>query len=261
MTAHTQIARKIMTDIVDGNAFNPYATDPRRTTAEAYHLQDILVDELIRSGKRDAVSGWKIAANAPALMERFKLKAPLSGRVFGNQRQETGAILPASAFTEFAFEPEIAAIMKSDLSPQDGPFDRSTVMAAIDRFVPAIELLDMRNTDMTCVHMPDAIAQNISNEGAVIGGPGILPNHLHVETIRTVVSIDGKVTVDVTGASPQLPLDTVAWLANHLSERGLLLRAGQIVLCGTHSPICYHKGKGSISVQMSGLGEVTMTLE
>lgn len=260
MTDATETARKIMADILGGTSFYPYTTGPRRTTAEAYRLQDILVDELIGSGKRDKVAGWKIAANAPHLMERFNLKAPLSGRIFGNQRRETGTILRASAYTQFAFEPEIAAIMKFDLLPGDGPFDTATIIGAVDRFVPAIELLDIRNTDMKSVHMPDAIAQNISNEGAVIGGPGILPQDLQEETVRTVVTIDGKVMVDVTGASPQPSVGTVTWLANHLSERGLPLRVGQIVMCGTHSPICYHNGEGTISVQMSSLGEVSMKL-
>ena len=116
--------------------------------------------------------------------------------------------------------------MGSTLSPQDAPFDKEQVMRAIDRFVPALELLDMRNADMQSVHIADAIAQNISNVGAVRGGPGASPDQLDADAIHTVVSIDGKIVHDVTGAAPQQPVEAVLWLANHLAARGLTLEAG-----------------------------------
>ena len=52
----------------------------------------------------------------------------------------------------------------------------------------------------------------------------------------------------------------MTWLANHLAARGLALEAGQMVLCGTHSPIWYHSGGGEFIVAMSGLGEVSLRL-
>ena len=260
MSAHKDITGQIMRDTLEGAPYQAYATNPPRGTADAYEIQDALAEALISSGNRAPVAGWKIAANSPALLARFKLEDPVSGRIFGDQNHDSPAALKVSDYTEFAFEPEIAAVMGSTLSPQDAPFDREQVMRAIDRFVPALELLDMRNADMQSVHIADAIAQNISNVGAVRGGPGASPDQLDADAIHTVVSIDGTVVHDVTGAAPQPPVEAVLWLANHLAARGLTLEAGQIVLCGTHSPIWYHKGPGEIRVEMSGLGTVIATL-
>lgn len=260
MTDQKQIAEKILQDVLTGAPFDAYATTPLRSVTQAYKIQDELTSNLITSGGRGTVAGWKIAANSPQLMERFKLDEPATGRIFSSQRHDGKATLKVADYTEFAFEPEIAAIIKTTLDPAEAPFSSIDVSAAIDRFVPGIELLDMRKTDMPKTHIPDAIAQNISNVGAVLGGPGILPEALKADSVRTVLKIDGIVQHDVTGAAPQNPLDAVTWLANHLASRGLALEAGHVVMCGTHSPIWYHKGTGEIEVSMSDLGTVSVTL-
>lgn len=250
----------IVQDIIGAAPFAAHETDPPRGVDAAYRLQDAVAETLAATPAFGPVAGWKIAANSPALLARFGLGEPASGRVFAAQRRDSPARLSASDYRQFALEPEIAAVMGRTLTPQDAPYDSHTVLAAIDQFVPAMELLDMRGTDMPNIHLPDVIAQNISNVGAVIGGPGIAPGDLDPDTVRTTLAIDGEIRHDVTGAAPQHPLDAVTWLANHLSGRGLALEAGQIVLCGTHSPIWYHEGSGEIVLEMSGLGSASVRL-
>ncbi len=252
---------RIVKDILGAAPFTAYETDPPRDPSAAYVLQDAIAEELAQDPAYGTVAGWKIAANSPALLERFGMGEPASGRVFGAQRRASPAILKAVGYRQFALEPEIAAVMGTTLAPKDSPFNTQTVLEAIDRFVPAMELLDMRDADMPNVHLPDVIAQNISNVGAVVGGPGIAPEDLDPAAIRTTLAIDGDVRHDVTGAAPQHPLEAVTWLANHLASRDLTLEAGQIVLCGTHSPIWYHDGTGEIVLEMSGLGKASLTLE
>ena len=253
------LARLIVADMQGARPFAPHATTPPRDLAQAYALQDHVL-ALMGAEAPGAIAGWKIAANSAALMARFGLDEPLSGRVLAAQRQDSPARLRATDYRQFAFEPEIAAVMGETLAPADAPFDRARVMAAIARFIPAMELLDMREADMASMHIPDAVAQNISNVGAVLGGPGVAPGALDPGTVRTRLIIDGETRHDVTGAAPQHPADAVTWLANHLAGRGLMLEAGQVVLCGTHSPIWYHEGAGEIAVEMSGLGGVSLRL-
>ena len=260
MTDRKTLIQKILQDVRSSNSFDPYAEEPPRSVAQAYAIQDELTLFLADPEMSGPVAGWKIAANSQQLMARFKLSEPATGRIFTNQRFDGDASLTAADYAEFAFEPEIAAVMKTTLSPENAPFSRAQVMAAIDRFAPGIELLDMRHTDMPNTHIPDAIAQNISNVGAVLGGPGIEPEALNADDMQTVLRIDGEVVHDVTGAAPQNPLDAVTWLANHLASRGFPLEKGQVVYCGTHSPIWYHKGAGEIEVIMSSIGVVKLTL-
>lgn len=251
----------ILEDIRSAAPFSAHATTPPRDLKGAYQLQDAVTESLTADPAFGSVAGWKIAANSAALMARFGVDEPLSGRIFAGQRHNSPANLKASAYRQFAIEPEIAAIMGATIAPQDVPYDTETVRQAIDRFVPSMELLDMRDADMPNIHLPDAVAQNISNVGTVVGGPGIAPDQIDTAAIRMTLSLDGEILHDVTGGAPQRPLEAVTWLANHLSARGLSLQAGQVVLCGTHTPIWYHEGAGQITVSMSGLGEASLTME
>lgn len=261
MTEGGEAVARIVQDIRSHAAFDPYSTSPPRDARTGYALQDRVAEALSNDDAFGPVAGWKIAANSPALLERFRLSEPASGRVFAAQRRDSPATLRAEDYRQFALEPEIAAIMGETLAPLEAPFDSARVLGAIDRFVPAMELLDMRDCDMPGMHLPDAIAQNISNVGMVLGGPGIAADRLDSDNVRTTLTIDGELRHDVTGAAPQHPLEAVTWLANHLAARGLTLAAGQVVLCGTHSPIWYHAGSGALVLEMSGLGTATLRLE
>lgn len=225
----------------------------------AYAVQDAVVDHLIESGARGVVTGYKVAANSTALLDLFGLSEPVSARIFADQRHEGAARLRRADFNQFAFEPEIAAILGADL-PVGATHDRASAAAAIARFVPAFELLDLRQVDPPRAHMPDMVAANISNEGVVLGGPGVAAEALDPAAIRAEVLFDGALAQDVTGAAPQHPLDVVAWLANHLGARGLGLSAGMVVLCGTHTPIQRPEGVRRIALRMTGLGEVSADL-
>lgn len=253
--------RRIASDITTAAPFDPQATTPPRRIADGYEVQSALLQHLLASGTRDRVGGWKIAANSPMLLDKFNLDAPITAPVFAQQMQQTPGALTAADYRQFAFEPEICAILGREIPLQpDGTANREDVLACVDRFVPAFELLDMRGIDMAGVNIADAVAQNISNVGIVLGGPGIAPDALDVAQVRTRVQVDGETKLDTTGAAPQDPVAAVAWLAGHLAKGGQRLEPGQFVLCGTHCPIWYFDGTGHIHAWMSGLGEVEMTL-
>lgn len=261
-TATDPVTDRIAHDIVAGAPFSAYppADGVPRSLAQGYALQDAVAAALQASGARGAIAGYKIAVNSPELMAHFRIEEPASGQVFADQTHEGHARLPAAGFAEFAYEPEIAAVMGRALPLKDAPFTREAVAAAIAGFVPALELLDTRGARTRELHLPDVVAQNISNAGAVLGGPGVAPDALEPGAIRTVVTLDGAPELDVTGAAPQDPLDAVCWLANHLAARGRTLEAGDFILCGTHAPLRLMPGPVRIEVTMSGLGTVGVEL-
>lgn len=257
-----EVVQAIVGDIQSMATYTPRPDrDGPRDLALAYATQDAVVAELVARNALGPVAGYKIAANSPALMTHFGLSEPASGRVFAGQRHDSPAVLPASGFRQFAYEPEIAAVIGSHLPARDAPHPLERVAAAIARFVPALELLDLRGAEMESIHLPDIVAQNITNAGAVVGGPGTVPDRFDARAIETRVEIDGVAELSVRAGAPQPPLEAVAWLANHLAGRGISLEAGQIVLCGTHAPIRYVHGVATISVEMPPLGSVTLRLE
>lgn len=260
MSEAPDIIARIAEDIQKGSAFDPHVSDPPRDMEQAYKDQDALHAYMIDKGYRSKLSGYKIAVNAKPQMMHFKVHEPASGRVYADQTSPTPARRRAADYDTFMFEPEIAAVMGSSLTTDGGPVSRDQTMAAIARFVPALELLDLRKVHLPNVHLPDVVAQNITNAGAVIGGPGVAPQDLEVDTIDTTVSVSDQPEVEVVGAAPQDPIEAVHWLANHLAKRGLALQEGQIVLCGTHIPMRRVEGPAEIVVTMSGLGRVELVL-
>lgn len=248
----------IARDIVDAAEFAPHSG--AKDLAAAYAVQDAVADKLIADGSRKPVAGYKLAANSKGAMQHFALTEPAAGRVFGDQVHASPAELAAGSFRQFAYEPEITAIMGASLPASGAPYSKQDVAAAIARFVPGFEILELRGAEMPKIGIVEAVAQNITNAGIVIGGPGIAPADLAPAEVRTLVTIDGEPELDVTGAAPQDPLEAVTWLANHLISRGLSLEAGQCVLCGTHAPIRPVVGAARIEASMSGLGDVTLAL-
>jgi len=252
------VVREIARDLLEAAPFTPRSGVSG--LEEAYAVQEVVARHLIETGARRPVAGYKLAVNSAMLMERFGVSEPASGPLFGDQVFTSPAALAASSFREFAYEPEIAAIMAIGLPASGAPYSKEDVAAAIERFVPAFELLDLRGSTLATIGLAEAVAQNINNAGIVVGAPGVAPSQLAPDTIETIVTIDDATELTVTGAAPQHPLDAVVWLANHLAGRGLSLEAGQVVLCGTHAPIRPVEGSVRIELRMSGLGTASLTL-
>ena len=246
----------------DITAHAPYSPRGRdfvgRDVGRGYTVQDAVVARLTGEGARGAVAGYKVAANSAALMRTFGLQEPVSARLFADQLHESPAGIDIANWREPAFEPEIAAILGGDV-PSDADAERAA--DAVRLLVPAFELLDMRGIDKPPSDIAEAVGQNITNEGVVVGGPGVAPRDLgDLDALTMRLTIDGAEATSVTGGAPQHPFDVVAWMAHHLAARGLVLRAGMVVLCGTHTPIQYPSRGARVIMEMTDLGRVETRL-
>lgn len=228
--------------------------------AQAYRMQDALAPALSR--RWGPVAGWKIAANSPALMQRLDLAEPLCARVFAGMVHRTGAACGLERFTDIRIEPEIALILAGAprATGAEGGFTPADLRAATGRLVPAIELIDMRGATRETAPMDEAVAQNISNIGAVLGGPGVTPEAFDAGAVAVRVEADGAMLAEAQGAAPQDPFAAAAWLAGKLAARGLALQAGQFILCGTHTDMLPLRPGARLTVAMPPMGIVAATL-
>jgi len=255
------LAEQIATDLTTRAAHQPHARGVGKDLEAAYSIQDRVIERLAEKGDWGAVTGFKVAMNSRALLDRYGLSEPVSARIFSAWRHAGSSIdLRARQFRQFAFEPEIAALIGSNIEARSGGHDRESVMPAIERLVPALELLDQRGIVMGEASAADAIAQNISNAGIAIGGPGVRPAEFDALQVTTQVFFDDQEIASVTQGMPQHPLDVVAWMANHLAARGLQIKAGMVILCGTHTPIQHPPRGARVRVLMSGMGHAEVRL-
>lgn len=240
-------------------ALRPPADLPGSPFEAAYHCQDALAAAV--EWQAGPVAGYKLAVNGLAQQIQLQLPHPISGRIFGREVYDSGATLPLSAFQMLCVEPEIAAILGDEVETTPLPATRAETLGVIDRFHPAIELIDPRGNAMAPDAIPVAVALNVFNAGIVLGPGHVAPSRLDLTSMRVTLMLDGNVAHEVVDAAPQHPVDAVMWLLHHLAARGLKAEPGMIVMCGTHIPIWrLDPAVRRVEISMSGLGPVDFSL-
>ena len=217
--------------------------------AAAYALQDLVVDKL---GVR--IGAWKVGAASP-------VSRPSCAPIFAGHVVSSPARLLASAGGLNGVEAELAFRIGRDLPVRPTSYDEDEVWEAIDSLHVAIEYLDSRFRDRTAVPELAILADNISN-GGLCWGPAVENWHradLAKPEARLV--IDGEeVGHAVGGNAAGPPQRLVAWLANHLAQRGRPLAAGMFVTTGSHTGLHVAPLRALVLARFIGLGEAQLTL-
>src|SRR5260370_1310366 len=105
--------------------------------------------------------------------------------------------------------------------------------------------------------IPDAsslIVENCWNGGVVLGDPQSVQ-------VGDLVGIAGRLSIScktVGEGNAEDPCATLAWVANHLAERGRDLKAGMVVITGSVIPTVSIASGDRALFTVDGLGEVAM---
>ncbi len=205
----------------------PAACRPQ-TRAEGYAIQSLLE-------ARGSLKGWKIAATSRAGQEHINVDGPLAGRLLAERQHADGASVPFGANRMRVAEFEFAFRMGRDLPPRDEPYTRAEVLAAVEALHPAIEIPDSRYAEFVRAGAPQLIADNACAHDFVLAPAASADwRALDLAAQRVTGTVAGKLAREGKGENvlgdPRIAL---TWLANELSELGLTLEAGQVVLTGT----------------------------
>src|SRR5581483_5252969 len=130
-----------------------------------------------------------------------------------------------------------------------------SVAGAIEAYLPAIEIVDDRYERWETLGAPTLVADDFFAAGCVLGAPvprAAAPDLLAVEGRALINGAEaGRGTgADVLGH----PYHALAWLANHLSDEGRGLHAGQIVLTGSLVKTVWLKAGDHVVMELEGLG-------
>lgn len=218
----------------------------------AYNVQEKVIGEMANA--RGGVAGYKIAFNAPALMQQLGVDAPGFGWIFGDQVFQSGKKLAPEKYRMFMIEPEIAAELGADVPPGTSVTSEDA-NSLVKRYFPAFELLDRRNLD-GMMHVPTLIAHNIFNAGIVCGGPGLKPEEILWDDVETTFTDNNEIVVQGSGIAPQYPPEAVAEIINHFSGRGHKLQKGALLLLGAHSKLYEVRSGRDFRLDLGALGEV-----
>lgn len=195
--------------------------------AEAYAAQEAYYN--LAAPVYGTVAGAKIATTTKVMQRLMGIDHPCGGAIFARTIHRSPAKLHGAEYVNLRIESEIALMLGSDLPAAGAPWKRETVAPAIAGAMPAFELIEDRHADYAKTEAASLIVENCWNGGVVIGAPVTV-------SIDALVGAKGRLTLDGKSAgegAAEDPCATLAWLANHLAERGRDLKAGMVVITGS----------------------------
>jgi 2-keto-4-pentenoate hydratase len=234
----------------------PLAADiAPQNEADGYRIQDILHD--LVAADVGALVGYKIGCTSAVMQRYLGIPHPCGGGVFAQGVHPSGVSLRSKDFVRVGVECEIAVRLAHDLSPSSAPFTAQAVAAAIESYLPAIEIVDDRYADWQTIGAPTLVADDFFAAGCVLGDPVRRSAAPDLLTIVGRALINGVEDGRGTGADVlDHPHHALTWLANHLAANGNALRAGQIVLTGSLVKTVWLKPGDKVTMDCSGLGAV-----
>jgi 2-keto-4-pentenoate hydratase len=220
--------------------------------AEAYRLQELLRQTLI--GRGDRVTGWKAGFTNDAAQKAYGVSEPVCAFLMASGTLPSGAEVPMARFTGLAVEAEVAFVMRRDLA---GPgVTAATAAAAVEGAQPALELVDFRYTGKPVG--TDVIAEGVFAKYVVLAGTLTPLAGLDLATEGLTWEQGGRVMATTTAAEVMgNPLNSLAWIANHLGARGLSLKAGDLVMSGSVSAMLRPKAGETVRAAFARLGAVS----
>jgi 2-oxopent-4-enoate hydratase len=229
---------------------------PQLTVPEAYRIQQANVERRLKRGEH--VVGHKIGLTARAMQEMFGVNEPDYGHLLDTMLHDERVPLDLGTLIDPQIEIEPAFVLGSRLQgPAVGVAD---VLAATEYVCVCFEVIDSRIIDWR-VRLQDTVADNGSSARVVLGAFKADPNTLDLDNLETELELDGVVReTGNTSAILGHPANGIAWLANRISEFGLTLEAGHVVLPGTCTRCVRIGGHARVAGRIEGLGEVTLQL-
>jgi 2-keto-4-pentenoate hydratase len=211
-----------------------------------------------REAAGEQVVGYKVGFTNLAVREKMGLPDSTYGYLFASMVLKTGGTLDLGEVIAPKIESEICVRLGRDLA---GPgVTAEDVLEAADAVRASFEVCDARIIDWKCPY-PDFLADNGFSSRIVLGESDWLPiGQVDILAESVVLAKDGEAFAEGRGELAMgSPAKAVAWLVNKLAERGKSLKAGQLVMTGTLTPITPIEPGATYTATFSTLGRVEKT--
>ncbi len=227
---------------------------PEFSIEDAYRIQLRMIEH--RKAKGETIVGKKIGVTSKAVQDMLKVYQPDFGHLLSGMVFSEGEPIPMNTLIAPKAEAEVAFILKQDLN---GPgVTAADVLRATDFVLPCFEIVDSRIADWK-IKIQDTVADNASCGVFVLGGTPRSLRGFDLSVAGMVVEKNGDVVSTAAGAAVQgSPVNAVAWLANTLGALGIPLRAGEVILSGSQSPLMPAAAGDTFTCSVGGLGSCSV---
>ena len=228
--------------------------EPGITLDDAYRIQLRMIQRRVDAG--ETIIGKKIGVTSKVVMDMLKVNQPDFGQMTSGMVFNEGEAIRVDSMIAPRAEAEVAFILKHDL---EGPgVTAADVLRATECVLPCFEIVDSRIQDWK-IRIQDTVADNASCGVLTLGGVRRSPRDLDLALAGMVLEKNGELISTSTGAAVQgSPVNAVAWLANTLGRLGIGLKAGEVILSGSQSPLVPVKAGDSLVCAVGGLGSTSV---
>lgn len=222
---------------------------------DAHTICETIIQRRIEAG--DEHIGYKVGFTNISVREQMGLPDSTYGYELKSMVFENGGELSMSALIAPKIECEICVRLGQDLNGKS--LTVAQVMGAIEAVGASFEICDARIQGWKCPY-PDFFADNGFAAGIVLSGRWVPVGEVNLLEETVVLTQDGAKLAEGRGAMAMgHPANVVAWLAGKLADRGKGLKAGQLVMTGTLTPIFPIEQGSTYVASFSTLGEVRKT--
>jgi 2-oxo-hept-3-ene-1,7-dioate hydratase len=229
------------------------STWPDITFEDAYAIQDLVQKQKMSEGRK--LIGHKVGLTSKAMQRSSMIDEPDYGHLLDDMMIADGAKVSHARYCIPRVEVELAFVLGK---PLRGPGVRLTdVLNATEYVVPALEIVDARVMNPRKIF--DTIADNGAAAGLVLGGRPIRPMDMDLRWVGGIMYVNGE--IEETGLAAGVlghPALGVAWLANKLTEHGVSLEAGHIVLAGSFTRVIWARKGDVVHGDFGPLGGVAV---
>ena len=199
----------------------------------------------------ETIAAWKVGAKSPKDLPNC---APIPAGVVS----DAGGTLALADFFRPGLELEIAFRLSRDIKP--GKYDEREALMYVGETLVTVEVTDSRFAPTTLDSR--FVLADLQNNGALVVGSGrgydASFNYLKPKLAFSLDGTDLKpARTGNTGGDPRALL---TWLVNHNGRRGIPMRAGAIITCGSSVGMIPARSKGVLRGAIDGIGEVCVTL-
>ena len=249
-----EFARELVVAEDERKPIEPITERAELSIEDAYKIQLEIIEMKKRRGEK--VIGKKIGLTSKKMQQTIGVYQPDYGHIMDKLIIGEGSPISLSELIQPKIEVEIAFILNEELT---GPGATAAgVLRCTTGLLPAFEVIDSRIKDWK-IKLQDTIADNASIGRVILGSPLSNVYGIDLRSVGVVVRKNGEVIETAAGAAVLgNPAESVAWLANKLSEYDVCLKRGEIIISGSLIAAIEIKERDVIQAEFGcGLGTIT----
>jgi 2-keto-4-pentenoate hydratase len=231
--------------------------DENLTVKDAYQIQLETVKLKEQQGR--TIIGKKVGLTSKAMQNMLNVDEPDYGHLFDDMWIDNGGTVDTNTMIAPKVEAEIGFKLKEDLTGPNITF--LDVIMATEYVVPTIEIIDSRIKDWK-IKLIDTVADNGSSARVVVGDQQKGLEEINLRTNGMILKKNNEIIATGSGsAALGHPAEAIAWLANKLSEFGITLKKGELILPGALSGAVAVTAGDVIEADFGALGSVSVSFK